>query len=185
VDPNGNLVPNRGTPISVVEEKRLKQFWYYCRYCYMTKRIPNFNDPDDIPTSEMLDELDNYISAFPESKDVAKPPQFPGHEKARKWYESFEEWAAKTIGPSGVPLSYVLRESHTQGEDEGLFEPTMDEDLYNRGRHNTPSTSVFWKADNTMVWNQLRECFHPTKDYTWLKPYEKSKDGHAGFWAGK
>jgi hypothetical protein len=112
-----------------VEEKRLKQFWYYCHYCYMTKRVPDFADPDEIPTSEWLDELDNYISSFPEPKDIAKPPQFPGHDKARKWYESFEEWAAKTIGPSGVPLSYVLRESHTQEEDQGLFEPSMDEDL--------------------------------------------------------
>jgi hypothetical protein len=31
----------------------------------------------------------------------------------------------------------------------------------------------------------LRECFHPTKDYTWIKPFEKAKDGHGGYLAGK
>ncbi|MGL5936684.1 MAG: hypothetical protein ACRCZI_13805 [Cetobacterium sp.] len=185
-DDEGNTHPDRGVQVSVLDEKRLKQFWYYCRYCYMTQRIPNFGDAQQVPSLDALQQLDAYVLTFPAPRDVVKPVQFPGFDKARRWYESFEEWAAQSIGPSGVPLSYVLRESREQVNpgDLGIFCESMDDDLFRMSRQNTPG-SMFWLADNTMVWNQLRECFHPTKDYTWIKPFEKSKDGHGGYLAGK
>jgi hypothetical protein len=185
-DDQGNTHPDRGTQVSVLDEKRLKQFWYYCRYCYMTQRIPDFEDANQIPSLGALQQLDAYVATFPSPRDIVKPAQFPGFDKAKRWYESFEEWAAQSIGPSGVPLSYVLRESREQVNPEELdiFCESMDDDLFRMSRQNTPG-SMFWLADNTMVWNQLRECFHPTKDYTWIKPFEKTKDGHGGFLAGK
>jgi hypothetical protein len=42
VDDDGDLVPNRGQAVSAVLEKRLKQFWQFVRYAYMTQRTPNF-----------------------------------------------------------------------------------------------------------------------------------------------
>jgi hypothetical protein len=133
-----------------------------------------------------LNQLDTFVNSFPSSKDVFKPPVFPGTDKAKKWYESFEDWVSKSIGPSGVPLSYVLRENKvaTNPEEFAIFQPNMDKDLARMCRHDTPN-SIFWVGDNTMVWNQLRECFHPTKDYTWVNPFEKSKDGHGTYWAAK
>ena len=185
-DDEGNVHPDRGVQVGVLDEKRLKQFRYYCRYCYMTQRIPNFGNANEVPTLEALQQLDAYVSTFPSPRDVVKPVQFPGFDKAKRWYESFEEWAAQSIGPSGVPLSYVLRESREQVNPDALeiFCESMDDDLMRMSRQNTPG-SMFWLADNTMVWNQLRECFHPTKDYTWIKPFEKTKDGHGGYLAGK
>jgi hypothetical protein len=113
-DDEGNTVPDRGIQETVLDEKRLKQFWYYCQYCYMTKRIPDFDDANQIPTASWLQQLDTYVATFPAPRDIVKPPQFPGFNRAKRWYGSFEEWAAQSIGPSGVPLSYVLRESREQ-----------------------------------------------------------------------
>ncbi|MGL5934462.1 MAG: hypothetical protein ACRCZI_02445, partial [Cetobacterium sp.] len=183
-DDNGNAQPNRGTQVTILEEKRLKQFWYYCHYCYMTQRIPDFGDVDQIPTVGWLSQLDTFVNSFPEPRDVVKPGVFPGNSQAKRWYESFEDWASKSIGPSGVPLSYVLRENTvaTNPDEHAIFMPNMDEDLFRMSRH---TNSTFSLGDNTMVWNMLRECFHPTKDYTWVKPFEKSKDGHGAYWAAK
>jgi hypothetical protein len=72
----------------------------------------------------------------------------------------------------------------TNPDEYAIFQPNVDKDLACMCHHDTPD-SIFWVGDNIMVWNQLRECFHPTKDYTWVKPFEKSRDGHGAYWAAK
>ena len=187
VDDNGDLVPNRGTPISVLIETRLKQLWFFFRYAYMTQREPDFADDMDVPTLEVLADLDSWISSFDDPKDVEKPPTFPGQEKAKKWFESFDEFADRTKGPSGVPLGYVLREQHhIPADDTGWFLPGMDEDLFNRGRHPVAGVrAALWMADNTVLWNMLKHTVHPTNHFTWLKAFEKTKNGNAAYWALK
>jgi hypothetical protein len=182
-DDEGNVHPDRGIQVAVLDEKRLKQFRYYCRYCYMTQRISDFGDANQVPTLEALQQLDAYVSTFPSPRDVVKPVQFPGFDKAKRWYESFEEWAAQSIGPSGVPLSYVLRESREQVNPEELdiFCESMDDYLFRMSHQNTPG-SMFWLADNTMVWNQLRECFHPTKITPGSNPSRKRRMDMVVFW---
>ena len=187
VDEDGEWAPNRGTSISVLIETKLKHLWLYCRYCQLIQRQPNFANDDDLPTLEVLADLDSWINGFDDPKDVEKPPIFSGQQKAKKWFEAFDEWASRTIGPSGLPLGYVLREQHQiPNVDPGWFLPAMDEDLFNRGKHPMiGNRAAFWKADNTVVWNMLKYCWHPTKDFTWIKPHEKTKDGNAGYWAAK
>ena len=127
VDEDGDMVPNRGTPISVLIEARLKMLWLYCRYCNITQREPDFDDDEDVPTLEVLADLNSWLKSFPDAKEVEKPPQFPGQQKAKKWFETVDEWAARTKGPSGFPLAYVLREQHAiPDEDEGWFEPNAN-----------------------------------------------------------
>ena len=187
VDEDGDMVPNRGTPISVLIEARLKMLWLYCRYCNITQREPDFDDDEDIPTLEALADLNSWLKSFPDSKNVKEPPQFPGQQKAKKWFETVDEWAARTKGPSGFPLAYVLREQHAiPAEDEGWFEPSIDEDLFNRGQHPVPGTAApHWRGDNTMVWNMLKQTIHPTKEFTWIKSFERAKNGNAAYWAMK
>jgi hypothetical protein len=117
---DGELVVNRGQQVSAVLEKRLKQFWFFVHNAYMTQRDPDFQTGDGVPELAELANLDSYRNSFPLAKDVESPPQFPGQEKARKWFEQFDTWAGKTIGPSGVPLFYVLRkEAVVVGMDPG------------------------------------------------------------------
>ena len=30
-----------------------------------------------------------------------------------------------------------------------------------------------------------KQCIHPTKEFTWIKPHERTKDGNAAYWAIK
>jgi hypothetical protein len=98
-DEDGNTHPNHGTQVTILEEKRLKQFWYYRWYCYMTQRIPDFADADQIPTVSWLNQLDTFVNFFPSSRDVIKPPIFPGTDKAKRWYESFEDCFLSPLDP--------------------------------------------------------------------------------------
>jgi hypothetical protein len=83
----GDLVPNRGQPVSAMLEKQLKQLWFFVRYAYMTQRLPDFETGDGAPELEDLAKLDVFISNFSLAKDVEKPPQFPGIDKGRRWFE--------------------------------------------------------------------------------------------------
>jgi hypothetical protein len=179
VDADGDLVPNRGQQVSAVLEKRLKQFWFYIRYAYMTQRVPDFVTGDGVPDLATLANLDSYKKSFPLAKDVEKPPQFPGQDKARKWFEQFDTWASKSLGPSGVPLLYVLR-NEEEDLDYDWYEPSLKEDLALRGPHGDDN-NMFWREDNTVVWNMLVFCLHPTKEYAYAQPFERSMDGNAAY----
>jgi hypothetical protein len=184
VDEFGDLIPDRGQQVSAVLEKRLKQFWFYVRYAYMTQRVPDFVMGDGVPELADLSNLNSFIKSFPEPKDVEKPPQFPGLANARKWFEQFDSWAAKYLGPSGVPLSYVIRASHGIAlVDPGWYEPSLREDIAFRGPHG--AANIFWREDNTAVWDMLAHCLHPVKEYVHIKQYEKKADGHAAYHAFK
>jgi hypothetical protein len=187
VNDDGDLVPDRGQAISTILEKRLKQFWFFLRYSYMTQRIPDFTDVADFPQLSDLHDLDSFRNSFQEPKDVEKPPQFPGIQHARRWFEQFDTWATKYLGPSGVPLLYVLRMDPTiAAEDPGWFQPSLREDLSLRGPHPKAGVeNMFWREDNTTVWDMLLQCIHPTKEYAYIKAYEKKCDGHSAYVALK
>jgi hypothetical protein len=183
VNDDGDLVPDRGQAVSTILEKRLKQFWFFLRYSYMTQRIPDFTDVADFPQLSDLHNLDSFRNSFQEPKDVEKPPQFPGIQHARRWFEQFDTWATKYLGPSGVPLLYVLRMEHNiADEDPGWFQPSLREDLALRGPHPKAGVeNMFWREDNTTIWDMLLQCLHPTKEYAYIKAHEKKCDGHSAY----
>jgi hypothetical protein len=90
IDENGVIVPNRGQPLLAPDEARLKQFWYFLRYAYMTQRIPDFETGDGVPELEDRARLNVFCKNFLLAKDVDKPPQWPGIEKAPCWFEQFQ-----------------------------------------------------------------------------------------------
>jgi hypothetical protein len=91
IDEDGDTVPKRGHPLLAPDEARLEQFWYFVRYAYMTQHVPDFETGDGIPDLEDLTKLHVFCKNFPLAKDVDKPPQWPGIEKARQWFEQFEK----------------------------------------------------------------------------------------------
>jgi hypothetical protein len=162
----------------------LKQLWFYFCYAYMTQRVPNFEDKDEVPSLAVLASLDFYVKSFPLPKDVEKPPQFPGTDKARKWFEQFDQRASRYLGSSGVPLLYVIRkESKIEEEDKGWYQLSLNEDLALRGPHG--NESMFWHEDNLAIWNMLMHCLHPTSSWTHIKPFQKKSDGHGAYTALK
>jgi hypothetical protein len=143
MDEDGDLIPNRGQPVSAMLKKQLKQLWFFVRYAYMTQRLLDFDTREGVPELEDLAKLDVFISNFSLPKYVEKPPQFPGIDKARKRFEQFDQWATstKTIGSSGAALLYVIREEDEVDNDEnpGCYEPNFAL----RGPH----------GDGNMFWN--------------------------------
>ena len=82
------------------------------------------------------------------------------------------------IGPSGVPLSYVIRDSaDIPPHDLGFAFPDLDQDIADRGRHD----GIFWPADNKSVWSDLRLICHGTDLWNTIRRFEKSKNGRGAF----
>jgi hypothetical protein len=116
----------------------------------MTQRDPDFQTVNGVPELAELANLDSYQNSFSFVHDVESPPQFPGQEKARKWFKQFDTWAGKTIGPSGVPLLYVLRkEAVVVDMDPGWYQPSLKMDLALRGPRG--ALNMCWREDNTVV----------------------------------
>jgi hypothetical protein len=126
---------------------------------------------------------------YRDPKDVPQPGQFPGTgDKTKKWFEAFDDWAGLTLGSGGIPLLYVLRKDHAIADVDFAWHvmDNPDADFAARGRHPcTGVRAIHWRSDNSLVWTLLKTLVHPTKDYTWLEPFEATKNGHAAYWALK
>jgi hypothetical protein len=147
----------------------------------MTQREPDFETGDGVIDLAELVNFDSYLKSFPLAKDVEKPPQFTGQDKTQNWFEQLYTWAAKySLGPSGVPLLYILRREEADIDDDpGWYEPSLKEDIALRGPHS--NDNVFWHEDNTVVWNMLVFPLHPTKEYEYAQPFERAMDGNAAY----
>jgi hypothetical protein len=185
----GFNIPNHGTGIAPELELLLKQFWLYTRRLYMTQRTPNFATGEGVPTLEGLKEYQDYVVTLKTkiSRDIPQPSLFPGTgDRTKKWFESFDDWAALTLGSSGIPVLYVLHKKYAIEVHDNHWEAMDNPDLDFTARGQHPSLGVratYWRSNNSIVWNLLKTLVHPIKDSTWIEPFETRKDGHGAYWA--
>ena len=74
----------------------------------------------------------------------------------RDWAESIRTHFQKKLNPKGLPTQYVLRpepDPLVVVVDQGWGNPSFDEELYERGRHDGAS----WPGDNRKVFDFLKE----------------------------
>jgi hypothetical protein len=83
-----------------------------------------------------------------------------------------------------VSLLYVLRKDDVVVDmDPGWYQPSLKMDLALRGPHG--ALNMFWREDNTVVWDMLVHCLHPTREYACAQPFERHMDGNAAYSALK
>jgi hypothetical protein len=44
---------------------------------------------------------------------------------------------------------------------------------------------MFWREDNTVVWDMFVHCLHPTREYVYAQPFERHMDGNTAYSALK
>ena len=173
---NGAEVPNRGHDVSIVLENRLCMLWYFCRYMYMTQRRP---DPVDASLAN-LQSVRQYMMNL--DKNPAKPGLFEGPAKARNFFEELDDYLSRAPGAGGLPLAYVTRKTPAiSTPDSGYFQPSVEDDMHARGRHD----GMFWVLDNNEVFAVLRACLHGTQWYTWIKPFQRTRNGNGAYQAAR
>ena len=140
----GNQAARKNVPVPV--EEGMKKLTLLVRFCTITGRTLDF----PIATLDNLDNIWNWYqqcaSDSPSNFDgIDRFPKSPGD--IIKWLDRFEGWLENKVGPSGMPLKYVIRRG-VAGADQGFGLPSFEEELYSRGQH----AGHHWRGDNKAVW---------------------------------
>lgn len=146
------LIPNPGTPIGYVHEKRLKMLRYYRLHLQRIERP--FNDG-----TATLGRLAS-VYALKEEEDLADdddvhlPAKLTTIDKVRLTLENIDDYLIRKRGISGVPLAYVVRPDvalPVAGDDPGFGNPSFALEMIRRAPH----TGSFFQRDNIAVWNVI------------------------------
>ena len=163
-----------GKNASIATEESLTLLILLQRLNYICERDVDFDQADE----ETLERVNNWFDQVKqnEPKEGIKP--FTEGANKKIWFESIENYFAAKAGPSGVPLSYVIRDdAGLPAEDPGFGVPDFDHEVATRGRHN----GHFWENDNKTVWNDIKDAVHGTTAWSTIKRFARTKNGRDAF----
>ena len=180
-------VPDLGTAIGRIHQERLKQLAFY--YSYLT--LVNRNFVAQHATVEELVRLWKYKKNLENIKEIKKdgedkyPDKFSNAKSSREFIESIENWIGEHYGVDEIPLAYVIREEEEilpiRDDPLPIGQPTFDEELIRRASHG----GEIWAANNSKVWQMIRQVTHGTDAWSFVKAYARAQDGRSAYFALK
>ena len=100
----------------------------------------------------------------------------------RDWAESIRTHFQRKLNPNGLPTQYALRpepDPLVPVVDQGWGNPSFDEELYERGRHDGAN----WAIDNRKVFDFLKDKTFGTMAWHTIKTFERRGGGGQAFLA--
>jgi hypothetical protein len=173
-------IPNPGIPIGHLTEKRQKMLRYHCFHLDRIQR------PFVVASATLPILAECYkLQEQHESEDdvnLDMPNKLVNVDKFRQVLENLDDYLLRVRGVSGIPLSYIVRESVVlPAVDAGCGIPTFDEGMIERGAH----TGTHYQRDNITVWNVIRHVTHEGPGWSWVNQYQRTCDGRQAYQAIK
>ena len=186
----GTMMPDPGVPISLRAKNNIKLLTYYIRHL------------DQISRKEQAAGITlAKVRALRELKDHKHTYHNPPLEitlQETDWSRNMEVilehlWA--TLGGTGIPLAYVVCRTHTvppaAGDPPDKYKTLQDEMIARAAHlHHLPGAAAgvianhsTFVIDNRSVWKILANICRDHASWTWIKPHQRSKDGHGAYWA--
>ena len=173
-------IPNPGFEISHAVEMHLKLASYYVRHQDRTSRTCV---PEDIQLASVraLRLLHDTEQAHEDPTEV--PPLGTNWQKN---VEKIQEWFRGYLGCTGVPLAYVIRESHAipEGPDPKDNYPTVEDEMIMRAPHRDAEGHFTeeYKKDRDKVWVMMVQLCREHVCWVFIKKAQRARDGHAAYW---
>ena len=149
----GNQPARKNVPVPV--EEGMRQLVILVRVSSITGRTLDFNNAT-------RDNLDNVQLWFDQCA-ADSPTTYEGLTKfsdsvnRKDWFDRLMGYLEVKVGPSGLPLSYGIRQGPV-GPDLGFGLPSFEEEVKSRGRH----VGFYWRGDNKAIWIVLRHLTEGT-----------------------
>ena len=159
--------------VSMTVEDRLELLVVFAKYLYLASRTLAYQEI----TLDRLRSIMEYWTQLQETKKPEMPPKFKDSCNKRKWFESIEAYLALATGTvSGFPILYVIIDNNLAAYPD-IGDPTFDEELKYRGRHN----GSFWSGDNRAVFLLLKALTFETHAWTVVERFQRINDGQGAY----
>jgi hypothetical protein len=185
---------DKGQPLPIVVERRLKGLWWMCHFKMMTARDPTILDMTVANTDVWAKKsalMKDPKDASGDAMDITKY-----QENWPKIFEHLDDWIGQHYGTSTkAPLLYLCRAK--ENPPDGRDDPTSNYKSLREELVVRCPMWVDWDADepflrpayyeieNMKLWETLHKVFQPTSSYQYMKMYAKAKDGRGAYLALK
>ena len=164
--------------------KRLHAFRFWAGYRQRTAQTLTAGDFADAEMALAMTRLRQYEEKVAASKDSS--PTRPDSMKYLTGWKTFEEkflnYLSQLRGQALIPLSYVIREVQT-------VTPAIREATYDDFEEELVATTTlaggYYQDDNKKVWSELKGLLIDGDGWTYIKQFDRPKDGRAAFFALK
>jgi len=94
------------------------------------------------------------------------------------WKEKLTSKLESRKGANGTPLAYVIRQDKSVGWTMAMATSPIEKLMYQ-----VPLTGTTFVKDNATVWAKLQSHCLGTPTYEWIRKFDSTKNGRAGFQA--
>lgn len=176
-------IPNPGNTIPFLAEDNLKLAAYWCRYRVKTSRLTT---PADIVQDVVL-EIRDLRDWEKEHKDADPDPAIIKGKDWTKNMEKIRELLRNSLGSTGIPLAYVVRENEEIAQDPEEGWPTPQDEMIARAPINSSpqggDRTATFKRDNQRVWVIMATLTTDHECWTYVHPFQRRRDGRGAFLA--
>jgi hypothetical protein len=185
---------DKGQPLPIVIERRLKGFWWFCHFKLMTARDPTVSDmtvtnADSWAKKSVL--MKDPKDATGDGIDLSKY-----QENWPKVFEHLDDWIGQHYGTSTkAPLLYLCRKQENppaEDQDPSTNYKSLREELIARcpmwidyDAMEPFLRPAYYEVENMKLWETLHKVFQSTPSYQYMKLYAKAKDGRGAYLALK
>lgn len=176
--------PEDQVRVPFVSLKRLKAMRYWVlsqRWLGAEPQAAHFTNAVLEETLLRMQQNKDYKEAT-EEMAVSKPEKFSEMAKWTKFYELFVTYLSRVKGAANLPLTYLVREKGevTQEIRDAEYETTED-----RLIATTVHSGNHYAIDNKTLYDELKPMVIDGPGWSFIKQYDKSKDGRKAFLALK
>jgi hypothetical protein len=183
-EPLPATIPYAGIMVSQRAENNLQLASYTVRHHMRISR--NANIPGMNPTSvRRLREL-----KIKEGSRDQGPPTLPKIDPKNwpKTIDAIQDHFSTCLGETKAPLAYVIRDEATvpvEADDPQGNYATLEEEMIRRMPHTDAAGDGLptYQHDRTKVWQALSDMTRDEKCWTYVKPFQRARDGRSAFLA--
>jgi hypothetical protein len=178
-----NQIPNPGTNIPLRAQENLKLAAYYVRHY---QRISRPLLPTDITLVSV-----RGLRSLKEHEDNHEQPEETlvlNEKDMAKTMDSIDSLLRSYLGEKKVPLAYVIRDNEDpepSADDPPANYATIEDEMISRSPHRDGNGVIepTFAADNRKVWEILESICRETNAWTWIKSFNRTKNGRAAYLA--
>jgi len=172
------VIPNPGIQVSMQSVKNLKLAVFYAKHRARCSHVTTLADItlQNVQAIRMIQTIEEAYDDDADETPTLK--QNPNDKDIIDNLQKFETHLFKCYGVTKIPLSYVIRDDV---QPPAVDPPNGYDSFQHELTARAPHGNEYYQQDNHKVYDLLKESIGSTNEFTWIKGFERTKNGREAF----